>query len=84
MLHNKRLYGVLYGKIIDKSSVDKYDLNNNPSIYPNKNTNETELLKFDQHKLQLKFNYKNTSHCTNGCYILISHLSWNNNFFHYY
>ena len=73
MLHNKRLYGVLYGKIIDKSSVDKYDLNNNPSIYPNKNTNETELLNFDQHKLQLKFNYKNTLHCTNGCYILITY-----------
>ena len=72
MLHNKRNYGILYAKIVDKSIEDKtylYDKSN----YPNGTNYENNELEYDQHYLQLKFNSVNTSHCTNGCYLLITY-----------
>ena len=69
MLHNKRLYGVLYAKIINKSDISDI---NNISEYPNENENKTEL-KYNEHKLQLLYSYNYTSHCLYGCYILITY-----------
>ena len=67
MLHNKRLYGVLYAKIVDKNDIKDI---NNKSNYPY--DNETKL-EYDPHNLQLKFNYINTEHCSYGCYLLITY-----------
>ena len=68
MLHNKRLFGVLHAKIVNKSDIDIYDI----SEYPNEKEDETEL-EYNKHKLQLKFNYKNTTYCYEGCYLLITY-----------
>ena len=77
MLHNKRLYGILHGKIINKNDITKDDLNN-ISIYPKEIINETNTtnitnLYYNPHRLQLNFSYINTSHCFNGCYLLITY-----------
>ena len=71
MLHNKRFYGELYGKIIEKNKTNEnliYDI----AIYPNSSSKD-ELLNYNQHYLQLKYNYENTSKCLNGCYLLITY-----------
>ena len=70
MLHNKFSYGVLYGKIVEKNELNKNNLYNT-SFYPNKNDNIS--LKYNQHQLKLNFSYENTSHCLNGCYLLITY-----------
>ena len=77
MLHNKRLYGILHGKIIDKNDITKNELND-ISIYPKEIINETNTtnitnLYYNPHRLQLNFSYINTSHCFNGCYLLITY-----------
>ena len=71
VLHNKRIYGRLYGKIVNKADISKEDLNN-ISIYPNNNTNSSYILDFNYHTSQLNFSYINTSTCSDGCYLLIS------------
>ena len=71
MLHNKRLYGVLYGKIIDKNETNK-ELLNDTSIYP-KDKTDINQLSYNPHGLFLKFSYENTTHCKNGCYLLITY-----------
>ena len=73
MLHNKRNYGILHAKIVNKAdkennTYDIYDKSN----YPKGNFPEEEL-EYDPHYLQLKFNYKNTLNCTNVCYLLITY-----------
>ena len=73
MLHNKRTYGVLYAKFVEKKNiVNINDLYNNISLYPHRN--ETDL-KYNEHKLQLKFNYEENDleRCVNGCYILMTY-----------
>ena len=74
ILHNKRLYGVLHGKIINKKDIKKEDLYN-ISTYPNETWNETnsEYLNYNQHLLKLNFSYINTSNCLDGCYLLITY-----------
>ena len=77
MLHNKRLYGILHGKIIDKNDITKNELND-ISIYPKEIINETNTtnitnLYYNPHRLQLNFSYINTSHCYDGCYLLITY-----------
>ena len=69
MLHNKRLYGKLHAKIIEKKDTNNI---NNISIYPNGDNNEG-ILEYNEHKLQLKFSFLDTLHCKNGCYILITY-----------
>ena len=71
ILHNKRFDGILNGIIIEKSKLEEDDLTN-ISIYPNSSSKEL-LLDYNQHYLQLKYNYKNTSRCINGCYLLITY-----------
>ena len=74
MLHNKRLYGVLHGKIIDKKDITRDNLND-ISIYPKEIINETNTtnLYYNPHRLQLNFSYINTSYCYDGCYLLITY-----------
>ena len=69
VLHKKRVYGLLYGKIVDKSDIS--DLNDT-SIYPNEDTDNTTVLNYNYHSLQLNFSYENTTNCTEGCYLLIT------------
>jgi len=55
MLHNKRFYGELYGKIIEKNEINKelfYDI----SIYPSSSSKDVNF-EYNQHYLQLKYNY---------------------------
>ena len=77
MLHIKRLNGILHGKIIDKNDITKNELND-ISIYPKEIINETNTtnitnLYYNPHRLQLNFSYINTSHCYDGCYLLITY-----------
>ena len=74
MLHNKRIYGKLYAKIVNKSETSIDELNN-PSFYPNETKVEDNsiYLYYHEHSLQLKYSYENTSHCLNGCYLLITY-----------
>ena len=69
MLHKKRAYGLLYGKIVDKSEKDKL---NDTRIYPNENTDNTTILNYNYHTLKLNFSYVNTSNCEDGCYLLVT------------
>ena len=69
MLHNKRNYGILYAKIIDKNTINIIDLYN-ISIYPNSINDELE---YDHHYLRLKYNNSNEKNCPNGCYLLITY-----------
>jgi len=71
ILHNKRFYGELYGKIIEKNKIKESDLTDIFN-YPNSTSNES-LLEYHQHYLKLNYDYKNTSHCFNGCYLLITY-----------
>ena len=71
MLHNKLLYGILYGKIIQKNYITEDDLKYNISIYPKQNSDSN--LSYNQHLLKLNFSYMDTSKCFNGCYLLITY-----------
>ena len=75
MLHNKRLHGVLYGRIVDKKNMSIEDLYDS-SKYPKNDTNGTNMdsidLKYNQNLLRMNFSYENTSHCLNGCYLLVT------------
>ena len=77
MLHNKRFYGELYGKIIPKNETNKILLYDT-SIYPS-SSSEDGNLEYNPHYLQLKYNYKNTSNCFNGCYLLITYEQYKSN-----
>ena len=68
MLHNKRLYGVLYGKIINKTGLDINELNN-INLY----LHDDSEIEYNQHSLQLKYNHNDTFYCFNGCYLLITY-----------
>ena len=57
MLHNKIIYGVLYGKIVDKKEINKNNLYN-ISLYPKEN--DENLLKYNHHQLKLNFSYEDT------------------------
>ena len=69
ILHNKRFYGELYGKIIIKDEANKDYLN--ISKYPF-SSNDSKL-EYSPHYLKLKYTHLNTSHCFNGCYLLITY-----------
>ena len=70
MLHNKLLYGILYGKIVEKKDMNKTDLKN-ISNYPK--SNDVNNIIYNPHLLKLNFTYINTSHCYHGCYLLITY-----------
>ena len=73
MLHNKRLYGKLHAIIIESNGKDIKELNN-ISLYPNETNYPNEKkLEYNEHNLQLKFSFKDTKKCEEGCYILITY-----------
>ena len=72
MLHNKRFYGELLTKIVNKNDINQKDLYNT-SIYPNENDIDSNKLNYNPHSLKLMYNYDDTLHCINGCYILITY-----------
>ena len=75
MLHNKRIQGVLYGKIIEKNKINESDLYNT-SFYPYKNSDgekDSIYLYYNQHSLMMNFTNEKTEKCTNGCYLLITY-----------
>ena len=74
ILHNKRLYGTLYAKLIEKNKMDEPQLYN-ISNYPIEPLNETDhsLLDYNPHTLKLNYSYINTSICFYGCYLLITY-----------
>ena len=74
MLHNKRLYGILYAKVIEKKDINDTELNN-ISNYPTNITSDidSKYLDYNPHSLQLKYKFEDTSNCLDGCYILITY-----------
>ena len=75
MLHNKRIQGVLYGKIVEKSKINENDLYNT-SFYPIKTSDEEKdsiYLIYNHHSLMMNFENEKTEKCTNGCYLLITY-----------
>ena len=72
MLHNKRFYGQLIAKIVNKTEFNEEQLND-ISIYPRGLANDSKYLKYYQNSLQLTYDYKDTLKCFEGCYILITY-----------
>ena len=72
MLHNKRFYGQLIAKIVNKTEFNEEQLNDT-SIYPRGLANDSKYLKYYQNSLQLTYDYKDTLKCFEGCYILITY-----------
>ena len=72
MLHNKRFYGQLIAKIVNKAEIKESQLNDT-SIYPKESLNDSNYLNYQQNSLQLNYNYKDTSKCFEGCYLLITY-----------
>ena len=72
ILHNKRQYGILHAKIINKTNIKNISDLYNTSNYPN-GTSPEEKFEYNQHYLQLKFNNIDKSKCPNGCYLLITY-----------
>ena len=76
MIHNKRLYGELYGVIKPKLGINPY----NREVYTKKD-DEDNHLQFDALTLKLSFKSYQTEQCENGCYLLLnySHDDYNSN-----
>ena len=74
MLHNKRFYGELLAKIINKDTITVTGLQD-LSNYPKQISGESDskFLNYNPHSLKLKFDYNDTKDCFNGCYILITY-----------
>ena len=74
MLHNKRFYGELLAKIINKDTITVtglQDLSNYPKQISGKS--DSKFLNYNPHSLKLKFDYNDTKDCFNGCYIIITY-----------
>ena len=67
ILHSKRIYRILCGKIINKS--EKIGLSNT-FIYPYQSSEDANILNYNDYNLKLNFSYANTSQCKNGCYFI--------------
>jgi len=77
MIHNKRLYGELYGIIKPKSNINGTIT---PSEYDKKD-NDNQL-QFDALTLKLSFKSYQTEQCEKGCYLLVkySHDDYNSSY----
>ena len=71
MLHNKRNIGKLFGVI--KSNIDPYNILEYPK------DEKDNKLEFNKHIQKLSLNSKYTSHCKEGCYLLITYYNENYN-----
>jgi len=67
ILHSKRFYGSLYGKIINETNLN--EALNYDNYYPFSTSN---LLEYNYNTLKLNFSYENTSMCINRCFLLIT------------
>ena len=74
ILHNKRLYGELYGNIKSKSGINPY--NRKEYIKDDKNNQ----LKFDANTRKLSFKLNQTKQCEDGCYLFITYYHDNYDF----
>ena len=72
ILHNKRNIGKLFG-VIKEGNTDLYNI-----LEYSKNEKENKL-EFNDHTQKLSFNSKHTSHCEEGCYLLITYYNENYN-----
>lgn len=62
MLHDKRQNGKLFGKICKKNDIDCYNNNNQP------------VIEYKEHMRKIKFNYRDTQECDEGCDLLIFYI----------
>ena len=67
MLHNKRLYGELYGYIKSKSGINPY----NKAEYIKEGKNNQ--LQFNANTRKLSFKLNQTEQCEKGCYLFITY-----------
>jgi len=74
MLHNKRLYGELFGIIKPKSNINPY----NESQYIKED--KYNQLQFDAHTLKLRFKSYQTKQCEKGCYLFITYSYYNDDY----
>ena len=74
MLHNKRLYGELFGIIKPKSNINPY----NESQYIKED--KYNELQFDSHTLKLSFKSYQTEQCEEGCYLFITYIHYNDEY----
>jgi len=72
LLHNKRFYGELLAKIVNKDDIEQADLYDT-SIYPKDDETYSNMLNYNPHSLKLIYNYSHTLNCINGCYILVTY-----------
>ena len=75
-LNNKKYNGILISKIIPKEN-NNYQIIQN---YPKENEkkyfiNNNEYLTYDEYSQKVYFYSSQTTHCKNGCYLLISYFS---------
>ena len=74
MLHNKRLYGELFGIIKPKSNINPYDETQYIKEY------KYNQLQFDAHTLKLSFKSYQTEQCEEGCYLFITYIHYNDDY----
>ena len=74
MLHNKRLYGELFGIIKPKSNINPYNESQYIKEY------KYNQLEFDAHTLKLRFKSYQTEQCIEGCYLFITYIHYNDDY----
>ena len=74
MLHNKRLYGELFGIIKNKSNINPYNENQYIKEY------KYNQLQFNAHSLKLSFKSYQTDQCEEGCYLFITFIHYNDDY----
>ena len=74
MLHNKRLYGELFGIIKPKSNINPYNESQYIKEY------KYNQLKFEPHTLKLSFKSYQTEQCEEGCYLFITYIHYNDEY----
>ena len=74
ILHNKRLYGELFGIIKPKLNINPYNKSHYIEQY------KYNELQFDPHTLKLSFKSYQTDKCEKGCYLFITYKHYNNDY----
>jgi len=74
ILHNKRLYGELFGIIKPKLNINPYNKSHYIEQY------KYNELQFDPHTLKLSFKSYQTKQCKKGCYLFITYKHYNNDY----
>ena len=74
MLHNKRLYGELFGIIKPKSNINPYNESQYIKEY------KYNQLQFEPHTLKLSFKSYQTEQCEEGCYLFITYIHYNDEY----